>query len=590
MADRPGRRLLSGNEAIALGAFEAGATVGCGYPGTPSTEILENFATYEGVWAQWSPNEKVALEVAAGAAMAGARTLATMKHVGLNVAADPLFTLSYTGVKGGLVIVSADDPQLFSSQNEQDNRHYARAAKVPMLEPSDSDEARRFVGYGFEISEAFDTPVILRTTTRVAHSQTLTSAGTTSPARRDAAGPAKDPAKWVMIPAHGLGRHRLVEQRLLELGRFAETFPGNRIEPGSGETGIITSGISYQYAREAFPDAPILKLGLTHPLPVGLIRAFAATVKSILVIEELDPFIEEQVKALGLAGVHGKDLLPNVGEYNQALLRRRLASPVPAEPAPAPRQVPARPPILCPGCPHRGIFHLLGKAGYFVTGDIGCYTLAAIPPLSALDSCLCMGASIGMALGVEKARGGERGRVAAVIGDSTFFHSGMTPLLDIVHNGGKTLVVVVDNSTTAMTGRQDHPGTDRNLMGQVVPKADVAKVAEALGLPVTVTQAYDLKGIRAALKEAEASGGPRVIVNRAPCVLLKREKGAVMRVDDSACKSCKACLAIGCPALGWNDDGTSIAIDAALCFGCGVCRQVCAFGAIAPSTGNGKGA
>ncbi len=586
MEERTGRRLLSGNEAIALGAWEAGATVGCGYPGTPSTEILENLATYEGVWAQWSPNEKVALEVAAGAALAGARTLVTMKHVGLNVAADPLFTLSYTGVKGGLVIVSADDPQLFSSQNEQDNRHYARAAKVPLLEPSDSDEARRFVRLGFEISEAFDTPVILRTTTRIAHSQTLTAGETAAPDRPMPAGPVKDAPKWVMIPAHGLGRHHLVEKRMADLGRFSETFPENRIEPGRGDLGIIASGISYQYAKESFPEAPILKLGMTHPLPTGLIREFAARIGTLLVVEELDPFIEEQVKAQGIANVHGKDLLPRVGEYNQALLRRAVRPDAPGSPTPL--KVPVRPPILCPGCPHRGIFHLLGKAGYFVTGDIGCYTLAAIPPLSALDTCLCMGASIGMALGIEKAMKGERQRVAAVIGDSTFFHSGMSPLLDIVHNGGKTLVVVVDNSTTAMTGRQDHPGTDRNLMGETVPKVDVARVAEAIGLQVTVTNAYDLKGIRAAMKEAEAADRPGVIVNRGPCVLLKREKRAVMRVDAAVCKACRACLAIGCPALGWNGDATSIVIDAALCAGCGICRQVCGFGAIAAERQPGR--
>lgn len=585
-----GKKLLSGNEAIAQGAFEAGVSVGCGYPGTPSTEILENLARYEGVYAQWSPNEKVALEVGSGASYAGVRVLVTMKHVGLNVAADPLFTLSYTGVGGGLVVVTADDPQLFSSQNEQDNRHYARAAKIPLLEPSDSQEALEFVSLAFDISERFDTPVLLRSTTRLSHSRSPVTPGTPRP-KNEGRRPDKDPRKMVMIPAHGFKRHILVEKRMEALRAFTEEFPQNRIEKGTGGIGIISSGIAYQHAREVFPEAPVLKLALTNPLPEKLIRTFAAGVEKIFVVEELDPYLEEQIRAMGIA-VEGKNLLPMVGEYTPgiisgALLGREPETMVKKDKMP---EVPARPPILCPGCPHRGVFHLLGRKKYFVTGDIGCYTLAAIPPQSALDTCLCMGASIGQALGIEKAIGGRPEKVASVIGDSTFFHSGLTPLLDIVHNAGRTTVIVLDNRTTAMTGRQDNPGTDRNLMGREVPAVDIAGVARAVGIDnVMVTDAFNLAEIGEALDKASKSEGSSVIVNRGECVLLRRpDKDAHLEVDEGLCSGCRVCLAIGCPAIGWSDDtvnargktGVTV-IDPSLCNGCGICLQVCPAGAIA---------
>ncbi len=583
-----GRLLLSGNEAIALGAREAGVAVACGYPGTPSTEILENLAGTPGMHTQWSPNEKVALEVGSGASYAGARVLVTMKHVGLNVAADPLFTLSYTGVGGGLVVITADDPQLFSSQNEQDNRHYARAAKVPLLEPSDSQEAKDLLVEAFAISERFDTPVLFRTTTRLAHSKTPVTPGVAVPPRPTRL-PAKHTAKLVMIPGHAIKRHGAVEERLTALRAFSEEFPANRIEPGDRGLGIITSGIAYQHAREIFPDASFLKLALTNPLPEKLVRRFAGSVERVIVIEELDPVLEEQVRALGIA-VTGKDLLPAIGEFTPGILAAALRGER-VEGAVSPQRfaVPARPPILCPGCPHRGIFHLLGKRKYFVTGDIGCYTLAVAPPLAALDTCLCMGASIGQALGIEKALGGERPKVAAVIGDSTFFHSGLTPLLDIVHNAGHTVVIVLDNRTTAMTGRQDHPGLERNLMGQQVKPVDIAAVARALGIDnVVVTDAFDLAGLTAALEEAERAKGSTVIVNRGPCVLLPAGgKAASLRVEPTLCTGCRSCLDIGCPALGWRADltnargrGGAVAIDLALCNGCGICRQVCRFAAI----------
>ncbi len=590
-----GRALLSGNEAIALGAFEAGVSVAAGYPGTPSTEILENLVKYQGVRCQWSPNEKVAMEVASGASWAGARALVTMKHVGLNVAADPLFTLAYTGVVGGLVVITADDPQLFSSQNEQDNRHYARAAKVPLLEPSDSQEAKDLTVAAFDISEKFDTPVLLRTTTRLSHSMCPVLAGEARP-RREGRRPEKNVQKMVMVPAHGFRRHVEVEKRRPALQEFAEVFPGNRIEMGDTAVGIIASGVAYMHAREVMPQASFLKLAMPHPLPARLVAEFASMVRKLIVVEELDPFIEEQVRALGLT-VHGKDMLPAVGEYTPGLLSRALLGREAAGAAvPGGLTVPGRPPILCPGCPHRGIFHLLGKRKYFVAGDIGCYTLAALPPLSALDTCLCMGASLGQALGIEKALGGRREKVAAVIGDSTFFHSGLTPLLDIVHNAGRTTVIVLDNRTTAMTGRQDHPGIGRNLMGQTVKEVDIAAVARAVGVDqVLESDAFDLNSIGAALDKAEAAEGSTLIVNRGPCVLVKRSAGEALTVEAASCTGCRACLMIGCPALGWAGDAVNakgrpgvVVIDPSLCNGCGVCPQVCRFGAIVRTAGGGR--
>jgi indolepyruvate ferredoxin oxidoreductase alpha subunit len=586
------RLLLSGNEAIARGAFEAGVSVAAGYPGTPSTEILENLTRYEGVYCQWSANEKVALEVASGASYAGARSLVTMKHVGLNVAADPFFTLSYTGVGSGLVVISADDPQLYSSQNEQDNRHYARAAKVPMLEPSDSQEAKELTLMAFSMSERFDTPVLLRSTTRLSHSRTPVTPGPAAEIRKGKR-PEKDPSKMVMIPAYGLKRHVLVEERLKALKDYSEEFAGNRIIGGGERRGFVSSGVAYQYAREAFPNDSHLKLALTHPFPADLVRKFASQVEELYVIEELDPFMEEQIKALGLP-VTGKAILPRVGEYNPGILTRAIDSQETDNRAVQEGiDVPARPPVLCPGCPHRGIFHTLGQRRYFVTGDIGCYTLATLPPLSALDTCLCMGASIGQALGIEKAMDDPSERVAAVIGDSTFFHSGLTPLLDIVHNHGRTTVIVLDNHTTAMTGLQDHPGTGKSLGGKTSAPVDISRVAEAIGIDrVAVTNAFDLKSIISTLEEAEEGSGSCLIVNRGSCSLLSREPGRPLEVNDGLCSGCRSCLAVACPALGWDRDrmnargqaGTAV-IDPHLCKGCGVCLQVCRFSAIGEMDG-----
>ncbi|HSR13580.1 MAG TPA: thiamine pyrophosphate-dependent enzyme, partial [Thermodesulfobacteriota bacterium] len=475
------RKLLSGNEAIARGAHESGVKVAAAYPGTPSTEILENLSRYEGMHVEWCPNEKVALETAMGAAFGGARALAAMKHVGVNVAADPLFTLSYTGLRGGLVLVSADDPEMHSSQNEQDNRHYAKAAKIPMLDPSDSQEAKDFTKIAFELSEKFDTPVMLRTTTRVSHSKSIVRMEEPS-APPVALALTKDPVKFVMLPANARKRHPIVESRMRELAKLAETFPGNRIEWGDKKVGIITGGVSYQYAREAMPEASVLKLGMAYPLPVELIRNFARQVEKLYVLEELDPFIEEHVRALGIE-VSGKANFPLCGELNPRLAAAGLNGGAVETAQTAPANLPARPPIMCPGCPHRGIFSILSKLKLYVTGDIGCYTLGFLPPLSAIDTCVCMGASIGHAMGLDKALGREAlGKVVAVIGDSTFLHSGITSLLNVVYNRGAVTVIILDNHTTAMTGHQDHPGISKTLDGVDGGRVDIAALCTAMGV------------------------------------------------------------------------------------------------------------
>ena len=587
------RAVLSGNEAIARGAYESGVKVAAGYPGTPSTEILENLQTYPGMHAEWSPNEKVALETGMGAAFGGVRALVVMKHVGVNVAADPLFTLSYTGLRGGLVLVTADDPEMHSSQNEQDNRNYAKFAKVPMLEPSDSQEAKDFTEWGFALSEKFDTPVMLRTTTRVAHSKSIVFT-------KDPAEPlpppklSKEPAKFVMLPGNARKRHPVVEKRLADLSRFAETFAGNRIEWGDNKIGIITSGISYQYAKEVMPEASFLKLGLVFPLPKELIQSFASRVQKIFVVEELDPFIEEQVKAMGI-GVVGKDAFPICGELTPGLVAKGLkGAPLPLMEEVS-KNLPPRPPILCPGCPHRGIFSILSKLKLFVTGDIGCYTLGFLPPLSALDTCVCMGASIGHAMGLDKALGEEAlGKVVAVIGDSTFLHSGITGLLNVVYNRGAVTVIILDNRTTAMTGRQDHPGTGFTLQGEEASQVDLVKLAKALGVKhVKVVNPYELAMTERVIKREIRRPEPSVIIARAPCVLSRRERGVRGRafsVDLESCTGCRACLRLGCPALMWvKEEGVTAAgkkrkgrafIDRFLCNGCSLCEQVCQWGAI----------
>ncbi len=587
--------LLSGNEAIARGAFEAGVMVASAYPGTPSTEILENFARYPGVYAEWAPNEKVAVEVAQGASMAGARALAVMKHVGVNVAADPIFTASYTGVRGGFVIVTADDPEMHSSQNEQDNRHYAVAAKIPMLEPSDSWEAKEFTRLAFALSETYDTPVFLRSTTRISHAKgavRLREAPGTVPA----AGFVRDPAKWVMLPDNARRRHVLVEERMRALAAFAEEFDGNRIEWGGRELGVITAGVSYQYVREVFPDASVLKLGMVHPLPSGLIRKFAEGVSRVVVVEELDPHIETHVKALGVPA-QGKEIIPIVGELTPAIVRKGISGEEAG--GRPPETLPGRPPNLCPGCPHRGLFFALNKFRVTVAGDIGCYTLAALPPLKGMDTCVCMGASLGNAFGIEKALGkAALGKVAAVIGDSTFLHSGITPLIDIVYNRGFTTVIILDNRTTAMTGAQDNPGTGRTLMGEATRRLDLAALCRAVGVDhVYTVNPHDMAQTEEVLKRELFREEPSVIITEAPCVLLpdhRKEKRPVYEVVPELCTGCMACSKLGCPAIEWipvtPEEAAAAAkapprkgtarINPLLCDGCNQCPPLCRFRAI----------
>jgi len=592
------RILLSGNEAIARGALESGVKVAAAYPGTPSTEILENLSAVKGLHAEWAPNEKVALETGMGASFGGARALVVMKHVGVNVAANPLFTLSYTGLRGGLVLVTADDPEMHSSQNEQDNRNYAKFAKVPMLEPSNSQEAKEFTRIAFELSEKFDTPVMLRTTTRVSHSKSIVSLKEpVEPSVHPAL--VKDPVKFVMLPANARKRHPIVEKRMEEMARFAETFPENRIEWGDRKVGVITSGIAYEYAREIMPEASFLKLGMVHPLPKAMIKTFASQVEKLFVVEELDPFIEEQVRAMGIA-VKGKEVFPICGELTPALVERGLKGVSPPPPEETSLSLPPRPPIMCPGCPHRGIFSILNKLKLFVTGDIGCYTLGFLPPLSAIDTCVCMGASIGHAMGLDRALGEEGlGKVVAVIGDSTFLHSGITGLLNVVYNKGAVTLIILDNRTTAMTGRQDHPGTGFTLQGAETFQVDLVKLAKALGVKrVKVVDPYKLAPTERVIKREIQRPEPSVIISRAPCVLSRREKavlGKAFFINPEVCKGCRACLRLGCPAIVWvGEDGMDAhgkkrkgraSIEKFLCNGCTICAQVCKFGAIGEANG-----
>jgi indolepyruvate ferredoxin oxidoreductase alpha subunit len=572
------KAILSGNEAVARGAYEAGLAFAAAYPGTPSTEILENIAPYKQIQAQWSPNEKVAFEVAMGACFGGLRSLVAMKHVGLNVAADPLFTSSYVGVNGGFVIVSADDPGMHSSQNEQDNRRYARFAKIPMLEPSDSQEAKDFVGHALQISERFDTPVLLRLTTRICHSKGVVTLGRR---KRVARKPyVKDAPKRLVIPAHARVRHSVVERRLKDLQRFAEKTPLNSIEKGSSKLGVVTSGVAYQYVREVFPQATILKLGFTFPFPRRLARRFAGMVEKIYVVEELEPLLEEELVLMGIP-VIGKQRVPREGELSTEVVReaflgtrRRRA---------VRKDIVPRPPVLCPGCPHTGLFYTLKRLKIGSTGDIGCYTLGAMPPLNAMDTCICMGASIGNALGLEKAMGREAAeKIVAVIGDSTFLHSGMTGLLDVVYNQGTTTVIILDNRTTAMTGHQQHPGTGRNLKGELAPMVDLEEICRALGVKdVVVVDPHDLKATRKAVREATRRRKPSVIIARRPCVMLPefRVEGKPPKVDPAVCSACGLCLDLGCPAIVCQEDGRA-QIQEFMCIGCGLCRQVCPKGAI----------
>jgi len=595
-------KLLSGNEALALGAYHAGVKVATAYPGTPSTEILEAIARFDDVYAEWSTNEKVAMEVAMGAAYAGVRAMVSMKHVGLNVASDPFIAASTTGIRGGLVVVSADDPGAHSSQGEQDNRHYAKLAKVPILEPSDSQEAYDFMAHAFELSERFDTPVLVRTTTRISHSKSVVKV------ERSREVPTGQPvfqheaAKYVMLPAHARLRHPLMEERLVKLAAYAETSPLNQIIQGETNLGIVTSGIACQYAREVFPKASILKLGMTYPLPQNLLHQFASQVGRLLVIEELDPFLEENIRAMGIK-VTGKEFIPRLGELNPDIIEEAGrqaglltgASSRQSEPAP---ELPRRPPLLCPGCPHTGIFFVLSTIGQrarlardktprkpklIITGDIGCYTLGAYPPHLALDTCACMGASIGQALGMEKA--GVSDKVVAVIGDSTFLHSGITGLVDGVYNKSQITLIILDNGTTAMTGHQEHPGTGISAQGKETRKVVLKDLIRGIGVrDVRVVDAFNLKALRDSVKNSLASPELSVVIVRGACSVRIPKRGEPRAIDIERCNLCGTCLLLGCSAIQREDE--KLYIDPSLCVGetCAICQQLCPRQAIAPQS------
>ncbi len=573
------KTLLLGNAAVARGLYEAGCSFVSSYPGTPSTEVTEEVANYPEVYAEWAPNEKVALEAAFGASLSGVRSFAGMKHVGLNVAADPLFTMAYTGINGGLVIAVADDMGMHSSQNEQDSRHYAISAKIPMVEPADSEECRSFVKAAYELSERFDTPVLFRLSTRIAHSRSLVAlADREDIARKEYV---KNPQKYVMMPANARGRHVFVEDRMAKLAELAETTGLNKIIPGDKKIGIIASGIAYCYAREALGDsASYLKLGLIHPLSEKLIREFAASVDRLIVIEELDDVFESQIKKMGIA-CEGKSLFSLLGEYSAELIEKVICGKeTSGYDLPAP--VPGRPPVLCPGCPHRGVFYVLSKLKLTVSGDIGCYTLGALAPLSALDTTLCMGASISGLHGFVKAGGEEAAKKSvAVIGDSTFIHSGITGLINIVYNQSNATVMILDNSITGMTGHQQNPCTGKTLQNDPTYAVDLEALCKAVGVKrVSVVDPFDIAAVEATVKEELAANEPSVIIARRPCALLKSVKAQpALKVDADKCRRCKACMKIGCPAISFDAEHGA-KIDFSLCTGCGLCEKLCKFDAI----------
>ena len=595
------KQLLSGNEAIALGAYHAGVVVATAYPGTPSTEIMENIARMDDVYTEWSTNEKVALEVGIGASYSGVRVLVSMKHVGLNVAADPFFAVSTTGVVGGLVIVSCDDPGEHSSQGEQDNRHFARIAKVPMLEPTNSQDAYDLMEWAFNISEEFDTPVLLRSTTRISHCKTVVEVK--GERRSDLRKPSfiRSPAKFVMVPSNARVRRQAMEERIIKLQAYVEDFPLNEMLLADRKLGVISDGVAYQYAREVFKDASHLKLTTIYPIPSNLISRFAHEVERVVVVEELDPYLEDEVRRLGIA-VTGKEFIPIIGELDpeivergaiQAGLLQKISGPALAPVSPA-TQLPARRPQLCAGCPHVAAEFVLRRLGFrttspgkelqedefIVTGDIGCYTLGVYPPLAALDTCACMGASIGKALGLEKA--GVPNKIVAVLGDSTFMHSGITGLIDVVYNQGSSTIIILDNGTTAMTGHQGHPGTGISAKGAKTQAVELESLVKGCGVrDVTVVDAFDLKTIESNIKQAVANNEPSVIIVRGSCPLHTRAKSTPYKVDEDECIGCFDCLDVGCPAISILED--EAVIDSEVCTGCGVCAQICPQGAISES-------
>ncbi len=590
VVEAPQRTLLTGNEAVARGAYEAGVLMAAGYPGTPSTEILETLARIQEVDVRWSTNEKVALDVTLGASLGGVRALATMKHVGLNVAADTFITAAYTGVGGGLVVVSADDPGMHSSQNEQDNRFYARFAGVPLLEPSDSREAKEFTKLGFEISERFDTPVLLRYTTRIAHSRGIVEMEPPEP--HAPAGFERNPTKYVMLPGNAQARRPVLLDRLDRLVAYVQESPVTQAEPGDPEIGVVTSGVAYQYVREVLPDASILKLGITHPLPIESIRAFARGVRRLFVVEELEPFLEEALRAAGLE-VEGKAFFPRSGELSPDLVRAGFAlagvlpADAPAEPALEPLQTTPRPPVLCPGCPHATPYLALKQLGAVVAGDIGCYTLAALAPLSAMDTCVAMGCSIGMAIGLADS-GTAPGPVVATIGDSTFLHAGIPALIDAVYADSDVTVLILDNGTTAMTGGQPHPATGVTIRGTEARAVDLVAVCRAVGVEhVQVVDPYDVGSVYVALESAIAHAGPSVVITNRPCVEAPTKvRDRPFEIVADACIACQLCMNIGCPSITWTDDWfegrRKVDIDPVTCTGCTVCAQMCPTNAILP--------
>lgn len=573
------KKLMLGNAAVAQGAYEAGVRVVASYPGTPSTEITENIVKYDEIYAEWSPNEKVAAEVAIGASIGGARSMSCMKHVGLNVMADPVFTVSYTGVNGGLVFCVADDPGMHSSQNEQDSRHYAKAAKIPMLEPSDSEECKEYTKKAYELSERFDTPVFLRLSTRVSHSQSLVEIGER---HGDELKPyEKNIGKYVMMPANAIRRHVDVEKRMEALSAYAEETDLNTIEDNGAEIGVISSGISYMYAKEALGSSVnYLKLGMVYPMPTEKIRAFAAKCKKIYVVEETDPFMEEHCRVIGL-NVIGKEVFTLLGEYTPAMIAGAVLGEKAKPSVAIDENIPVRPPVMCAGCPHRGTFYVLKKLGLVVCGDIGCYTLGAVAPLASVDTTICMGASVGAALGMAKARGAEfNKKMVSVIGDSTFIHSGITGLIDIVYNKGNNTVIILDNSITGMTGHQDNPTTGYTIRKEPTKQVNLISLCHAIGVEhVVVADPFDVRNFERVVKEEVEREEPSVIIAQRPCALLKTVKyTGHCEISHEKCRKCKVCMKLGCPAITSDENGVHIDINQ--CNGCGLCTNVCPFGAI----------